>query len=328
MLRVQIDSFSYPDKKEILNGISLQLKPGEHLALMGESGSGKSTILKLIYGLLHLEKGHLFWNNTPLLGPNFNLVPGETFIKYLSQDFDLMPFTTVDENIGKHLSVFERETHAERIQELLALVNLESFSQTKVRYLSGGQQQRVALAQALAQEPKLLLLDEPFSQIDSFHKTSIGKKVYHHLKSQGIAVVTASHSAGDILPYANRIAVVQKGKIVADGKTKNVYKNPPNLYTALLFGEVNQIPFALVNTATEKNTMLLIYPHELKTSKNGVLKVTVEQSLFMGSHYSIKARTALNTSLYFQSRKKRKVSSEVLLKIKVKALERRVLLIS
>ncbi|MEM9647756.1 MAG: ATP-binding cassette domain-containing protein, partial [Bacteroidota bacterium] len=98
MLNVKIDSFLY-QHQTILENINFQVAKGEHLALMGESGSGKSTLLKVIYGLLHLENGEIFWGKLQALGPQFNLVPGEPYMKYLSQDFDLMPFTTVEENI-------------------------------------------------------------------------------------------------------------------------------------------------------------------------------------------------------------------------------------
>ena len=172
MLKVQVTSFGYQDKT-ILKDISFQVAPGEHVALMGESGSGKSTLLKIVYGLLHVEDGSIFWGNTEALGPNFNLVPGEPYMKYLAQDFDLMPFISVEENIGQFLSVFERDTHQERIDELLDLIEMKSFAKTKVKYLSGGQQQRVALARVLAQEPEILLLDEPFGHIDNFKRISL-----------------------------------------------------------------------------------------------------------------------------------------------------------
>ena len=171
MLKVQINAFDY-DGRLILEDIAFQINKGGHIALMGESGSGKSTLLKLIYGLLHLDDGSIYWGEKQALGPNYNLVPGESYMKYLSQDFDLMPFTSVTENIAQHLSVFEPETHQSRIDELLTLIGMQDFAHEKVKNLSGGQKQRVALAQALAQEPELLLLDEPFGHIDQFKKMS------------------------------------------------------------------------------------------------------------------------------------------------------------
>ena len=103
MLQVKNVSFSYSDSIT-LNNIDFSLKKGINLAVIGESGCGKSTLLKLIYGLYDLDKGHIFWNDVEVLGPKFNLIPGMDFMKYLAQDFDLMPFITVAENIGKYLS--------------------------------------------------------------------------------------------------------------------------------------------------------------------------------------------------------------------------------
>ena len=105
MLRVENVSFSY-GKLQVLDTINLRIQRGEHIAIIGESGCGKSTLLKIIYGLLDSDEGEVFWEDEPILGPAYTLVPGPKFMKYLSQDFDLMPFTTVAENIGQYLSVF------------------------------------------------------------------------------------------------------------------------------------------------------------------------------------------------------------------------------
>src|SRR5690606_36637491 len=105
MLQVDSVSFSY-DKEPVLQDLQFVIGRGEHVAIMGESGCGKSTLLKIIYGLLQPDSGTLTWKDQPILGPDYNLVPGGTYIKYLSQEFDLMPFVTVSENIGQFLSVF------------------------------------------------------------------------------------------------------------------------------------------------------------------------------------------------------------------------------
>ncbi|UII77722.1 ABC transporter ATP-binding protein [Flagellimonas sp. HMM57] len=322
MLKVHIDSFGYQDQT-ILEDISFTVAKGEHLALMGESGSGKSTLLKVIYGLLHLENGTVFWGENQALGPNFNLIPGESYMKYLSQDFDLMPFISVAENIGQHLSVFEQETHEQRIQELLELIELEAYAETKVKNLSGGQQQRVALARVLAQEPEVLLLDEPFGHIDNFKRNSLRRKLFPYLKKKGITLLTASHDPNDVLPYAEQTLVLEQGKMVAHQKTKKLYKSPPNYYTASLFGEVNSIPIKLLKAYAEIDKSVLIYPNELQVSDTTGLKVKVTNTYFKGSHYLNEAEANGDTVLYFNTQKRLKLGDTVFLNVSLETINKR-----
>ena len=314
MLSVRIDSFSYENQK-ILEGIAFQAEEGEHIALMGESGSGKSTILKIIYGLLHVEKGSVFWGDKQALGPNFNLVPGESYMKFLTQDFDLMPFTTVEENIAEHLSVFTRETHKTRVAELLQIIGLETYAKTKVKNLSGGQQQRVALAKVLAQEPEVLLLDEPFGHIDNFKRNILRRNLFTYLKEKRITVVTASHDPNDVLPYADRILVLKNGKPVAHDTTRGLFENPPDYYVASLFGEVNQVPIQLLKSYAPTDKLVLIYPHEFKFSDASGLRVEVVNSYYKGTHFLNEGQTETGFSIYFNSPSKLDLGSIIFLNI-------------
>ena len=322
MLKVQIEAFDY-DGRLILEDIRFEAKKGEHIALMGESGSGKSTVLKLIYGLLHLEAGSIFWGEQQALGPNYNLVPGEPYMKYLSQDFDLMPFTTVEENIAEHLSVFTRESHKERIQELLELIDLVDFAKTKVKNLSGGQQQRVALAKVLAQEPEVLLLDEPFGHIDNFKRSDLRSRLFPYLREKNITVITASHDPNDVLSFSDKIIAIKKGKCLANQGTQELYQNPPNYYVASLFGDVSEVPISLLKSYAPIDTSILIYPHEFKVSKNSGLKVTVIGSQFRGSHFLVEAQSEEGHTLYFNSNNSYKPSSEAFLNIALETINLR-----
>ena len=163
------------------------------MAIIGESGCGKSTLLKLIYGLYDCDKGVLSWKSEPILGPKFHLIPGMPYMKYLAQDFDLMPFISVAENVGKYLSNFFPEEKQARIAELLEIVEMTNYANTKAKFLSGGQMQRVALAKVLALEPEVLLLDEPFSHIDNFRKNSLRRKLFAYLKQKNITCIVATH---------------------------------------------------------------------------------------------------------------------------------------
>jgi ABC-type nitrate/sulfonate/bicarbonate transport system ATPase subunit len=206
MLVVKDISFSYSDSPNI-NSISFSLTKGNNLALIGESGCGKSTLLKLIYGLYDLEEGQIFWNQTEVLGPKFHLIPGMPFMKYLAQDFDLMPFITVAENVGKYLSNFFPEEKQARISELLEIVEMTEYANVKAKFLSGGQMQRVAIARVLALEPEVLLLDEPFSHIDNFRRNSLRRKLFGYLKEQQITCIVATHDSTDVLAFADEVAI-------------------------------------------------------------------------------------------------------------------------
>ncbi len=287
MLQVQNISFGYTEKKVVQN-ISFSAQKGQNIAIIGESGCGKSTLLKLIYGLYNLDQGQIFWNDTQVLGPDFNLVPGMPFMKYLAQDFDLMPYITVAENVGKYLSNIYPEKKKERINELLEIVEMTEFADVKAKYLSGGQQQRVALARVLALEPEVLLLDEPFSHLDNFRKNALRRNLFAYLKAQGISCIVATHDSTDALSFADETIVLQNGRIVDKADSQRLYYNPINKYVASLFGEVNELRLSQVVDIQGEDEIVLLYPHQLKLSNEGLMKVKVKQSYFKGGYYLIK----------------------------------------
>ena len=287
MLLIKKISFSYTEKK-VLNNITFSLKKGDHIAIMGESGCGKSTLLKSIYGLLTLSKGEIVYNNKKLLGPEFHLVPGHPFMKYLAQEFDLMPFITAAENVGDFLSNFYPKKKKQRIAELLEVVGMKDYANIHVRYLSGGQKQRIALARVLAKEPEVLLLDEPFSQIDNFKKNELRYCIFNYLKQQQITCITATHDKNDVLPFANRVCILQHGKQLVTDTPVNIYNNPKKPYVASLFSEINVLNAQLFYKEL-KNKKVIIYPNEIKISLKSSLMAEVIQSYFNGNFYVIKA---------------------------------------
>jgi ABC-type sulfate/molybdate transport systems ATPase subunit len=291
MLAVKNISFSYNNQPN-LHSISFGLTKGKNLALIGESGCGKSTLLKLLYGLYDLEDGQIFWNETEVLGPKFHLIPGMPFMKYLAQDFDLMPFITVAENVGKYLSNFFPEEKQSRIAELLEIVEMTQYADVKAKLLSGGQMQRVALARVLALKPEVLLLDEPFSHIDNFRKNSLRRNLFAYLKEQNITCIVATHDSTDVLAFADEVAIMREGKIIESGIPKFIYENPKDNYVASLFGDVNEIEIS--------GKLQFVYPHQLKVSISSDLKVEVINSYFRGSHYLIEAKFG-NQILFFEN---------------------------
>lgn len=280
MLQVQHISFSYLDQTTISN-LSFHLEKGKNLAIIGESGCGKSTLLKLVYGLYDLDEGQIFWNDNEVLGPKYHLIPGMEYMKYLAQDFDLMPFITVAENVGKYLSNIYADAKQARIAELLAIVEMTEFATTKAKYLSGGQMQRVALARVLALEPEVLLLDEPFSHIDNFRKNSLRRKLFAYLKEKQITTIVATHDSSDVLSFADEVLVMQNGQIIASDSPENLYQNPTSKYIASLFGDVNEIEI--------NGSKRYVYPHQLQVVSQSELAVTVVQCYYKGSHYLVEA---------------------------------------
>lgn len=309
MLKVENITFGY-DKNSVIKNIHFSVNKGQNIAIIGESGCGKSTLLKLIYGLYDLQEGHIFWNENEVLGPKFHLVPGMPYMKYLAQDFDLMPFITVSENVGKYLSNINPENKQSRINELLEIVEMAEYSNVKAKFLSGGQQQRVALAKVLALEPEVLLLDEPFSQIDNFRKNSLRRKLFSYLKSKGITCLVATHDSSDSLSFADETIVMNAGQIVIKEKSAYLFNNPINKYVASLFGDVNEINLSQLIDIKGNDEKVLLFPHQLKLVESGNFKVKVIQSFFKGSHFLIQAE-ANGTSIFFEHHCELKTNSEV-----------------
>ena len=306
MLHVSIPSFSY-EEEIILQNLTFTLNEGQQLAIIGESGCGKSTLLKLIYGLYDCDEGHLSWKSEPILGPKFHLVPGMPFMKYLAQDFDLMPFITVGENVGKFLSNFYPKEKQNRIDDLLNLVEMSEFKHVKAKFLSGGQMQRIAIARALVRDPEVLLLDEPFSHIDNFRKNKLRRKIFQYLKEKQITTIVASHDVNDVLSFSDEVIVLKDTTILEKATPFELYNHPKFHYTAALFGEVNEIE---INGKTQ-----LVYPNQLQIAEKSDIQVEVISSYFKGKCYLIEAKFE-NQMLFFESSHNLAEKSSVCLIIK------------
>ncbi len=303
MLEINNISFSY-DQIPTLKNISFNLENGQNIAIIGESGCGKSTLLKIIYGLYDLNEGEILFEKKNIFGPKKNLIPGEDYIKYLAQDFGLMPYISVAENVGKFLSNVDLTKKKIRIKELLEIVEMTEFSNTKAQFLSGGQQQRVALAMVIAKKPKILLLDEPFSQIDSFRKNNLRRNLFNYLKRNNISCLIATHDCNDALSFSDETIVLRNGEIIATNKPKILYENPENKYIGSLFGEINEIEI--------DGKVFLKYSHQLKIATESDIKVIIKQNYFRGNHYLVEADFNKKT-IFFESKYKIEINSNVFL---------------
>lgn len=287
MLEVAITEFSY-DNEPILQQINFAIERNEHLAILGESGSGKSTLLHLIYGLLELPKGSILLSGEPLGGPSKKLIPGHEFMKLLAQEFDVMPYISVAENIGSFLTKQDMEADAKRIDELLKVVDLEEYKHEHVKNLSGGQKQRVALAKALANIPEFLLLDEPFSHIDLHRKTKLRRQLFTYLKANNIGCIYATHDSKEALAFSDKILLLSKGgKQEMLDTPKNIYENVKTAYQASFFGEVNDLKSFL-----PKDKKRWYYPEQLELSKTpSAIEGVVERCYYQGNYYLVAIKT-------------------------------------
>lgn len=274
--------FSHSQEKTLFQNFNLKLDEGKIIALAGESGCGKSTLLSLIYGLHDWNQGEILFEGRKLMGPKGNLVPGEAEMKFVAQNFDLMPYATVADNVGKFISNINLVKKKEKVLELLDVVGLVEFADVLPKNLSGGQQQRVAIARALSVLPKLLLLDEPFSNLDFARKIELREKLFRYVKENNISLVISTHELQDIIAWTDQIIVLQNGRLIQNNSAEETYKNPYNPYVAKLFGEVNI--FSENEISDLSISRFFYYPHQIKTSENG-FEAEVLESRFAGNHY-------------------------------------------
>ncbi len=284
MMLLEINNlyFSYSREKPLFQNLNLAFEEGKIIALAGESGCGKSTLLSLIYGLLDWESGDIVFNGQKLSGPKGNLVPGEADMKYVAQNFDLMPYATVAENVGKFISNIHLKKKKETVSELLEVVGLEEFSGVLPKHLSGGQQQRVAIARALSVLPRLLILDEPFSNLDFPRTIELREKLFRYVKQHRITLIISTHELQDIIPWLDQIIVLQNGKLIQKDNPEDTFRKPYTPYVAKLFGEVNI--FSESEMQEFRLPKFSYYPKEIHITDDG-FEAEVSESRFAGDHY-------------------------------------------
>ena len=227
------------EKKKILKDISLEVRSGEILALLGESGCGKSSLLKAMLGLYPLAKGKIFFQGKEIQ----NLPSHKRGISVVFQDLRLFPHLNVGENVGFSLELQKvpKAERKKRVEELLKLVQLEGYSERRIDSLSGGQMQRVAIARALAMNEKLLFLDEPFSALDPNLRREMGDFLLELQRKENLTVVLVTHDQEEALRLAHRIALMKDGEILQVDEGEKLYYAPVNEYVARFMGKGNSI---------------------------------------------------------------------------------------
>lgn len=313
LLSVHKVSKAYPGESlGAVNEVSFTMEPGEIMSFVGESGSGKSTLLRMLAGLLKPDEGDISFQGTPLEDPEEQLIAGNSAIKMVFQDFDLMPNMTVSENLKYPLLTYNKDYANDRVAELLDLCGIQDLANKLPRELSGGQQQRVALARALADEPELLLMDEPFSQLDPVNTAQLLREVLRILKAAQVGLVFVTHDTSDALMISDRIGFLKEGNLMQVDSPGKLYRLPQNEDIARFFGPINIFSMELIKAhwpdlyqlLPEKNALSVGIRAEDIDSKpfeEVTLKVMVEEIFFLGDHFSVEGKLEWGMRFVFQT---------------------------
>ncbi len=265
-----------------LEQISFGVQPMQKVAVIGETGTGKSTLLKTIAGLLQHTNGTMVFNNKKLLGPDNQLVAGVKGIGYLSQHYELWPNYKIIDILNYNNNLSDSESAV-----LFKMCKIDHLLLRNSRQLSGGERQRIALAKLLVTKPSLLILDEPFTNLDFEHKNTL-KQIIHNASMQyNITCILSSHDPQDILPWADKILVMQHGKIIQTGSSKDIYTNPKNDYIAGLLGYYTKIDEYFSNIFKIEKNINYIRPNHIKISATSTKKTVVTLCKYIGYQWEV-----------------------------------------
>ena len=309
LLQVNDLSHRYEEESTVdtLRQVSFSVGAEQIYSLVGESGSGKTTLLQLIGGRIDPNEGNIWLSGEQVTGPSRNLVPGHPAIRTVFQDFALSPNLNVYQNIAHVLQAYERGYRQVRTRELIDRLRLTGLEEQLPATLSGGEKQRVALARALAEEPTLLLLDEPFSQVDPPLKRHLMQEVVAILRETNGTALFVTHDAHDALSVADQILVLEQGAMVQQGTPQQVYEYSTNHYVAQLVGACQAVAVATLqrwypNLATSDTTHVGIRPeHVCLLSEGEHIEGHVVQCSYQGAYYELTIKFAENEQVVAHS---------------------------
>ncbi|MBU0924732.1 ABC transporter ATP-binding protein [bacterium] len=255
----------------IANNINLDIKEGEIFTILGKSGSGKTTFLRMIAGLETPNSGEIIIDKNIVYSKQINLQPKDRQVAVVFQNYALLPHLSIASNI-----TFGSNTSKNELAEVLEKTKLKGQENKLPHELSGGQQQRVALARAIINKPKILLLDEPLSNIDTELRAHLRAELKEMIKAFGITALFITHDKEDAFYLSDRIAIMSGGNILQTGTAKDIYHHPADLYCANFLGKITQL---------FQNSY--IRPEHIKITLNGEFSAIIKSIVFYGSFYEI-----------------------------------------
>ncbi len=304
LLKVKNLSLSYGDVK-VLEGLTFNVRKGQILCVLGESGCGKTSLLKAIRGFMDRDDGEIFFQNERVFNKSEKLVPGTKGVAIVHQDFQLEPGYTVYDNIRHHLIQYQKSYQETKTKEIITLCHLEAIKNKNSKELSGGQKQKVALAKAIIEEPPLLLLDEPFSNLDNISKAEFKIILKNVVKKLKIGLLFVTHDSRDALTFSNQILIIQNGKLLKKGTAKQLTERPPSKYAAQLLGLINIYKGEILNkyfkTRYQPFMDYWLPQSSIKVQEGYDFKISNEEYLGNEFEYSL---TNGDISLIYKSKKK------------------------
>jgi ABC-type sugar transport system ATPase subunit len=301
MLSVKNISMRYQEATfDAVQNISFDLEKGTKLAIVGESGSGKTTLLKLLAGLFDPNEGDIHLNESRVLGPSHNLVAGHEQIRIVLQDYGLKKNQSLKENLQYPLRYFSREEQDQKIADLAKIFHIGNLLDRKSYQLSGGQQQRAAIATCFAAAPQVMLMDEPFSNLDILLADHIRMYMMKEVRKTRTSLIFVTHQTADALALADTILVMRNGQMVQIGSVEEIYDQPVSPYVAALFSDINFFRFSKLEEIKLKgykpcekelgnNFVTGIRSHDIEviTKGRGLTKAIVLRKEFHGDQYKL-----------------------------------------